>query len=147
MSMKRSGRVPYLAIILGAFVLALTLIVVLAGESPSTTGAKFMSALADGDVDKLTELSYLDSVSDEEMKKKWEYTTSVVGPRYVFQFSIEDSVLQSDDKAVVRMELTTDSDKNSAYADRFELELNKIKGEWKVSVAALDRAIYPGLPR
>ena len=106
-----------------------------------------MSALADGDVDKLTELSYLDSVSDEEMKKKWEYTTSVVGPRYVFQFSIEDSVLQSDDKAVVRMELTTDSDKNSAYADRFELELKKIKGEWKVSVAALDRAIYPGLPR
>ncbi|MCH7905565.1 MAG: hypothetical protein IH944_13500 [Armatimonadetes bacterium] len=147
MSMKRLGRVPYLTIILGAFVLALILIVVLAGESPSTTGAKFMAALSEGDVDVLVELSHMDGVTDDELREKWEYTTSVVGPHYVFQFSIEDSVRQSEDKAAVRMELIRNSDKNSAFPDRFELELRKIDDEWKVVVASLDREIYPGLPR
>lgn len=145
--MKRLGRVPYLTIILGAFVLALILIVVLAGESPSTTGAKFMAALSEGDVDVLVELSHMDGVTDDELREKWEYTTSVVGPHYVFQFSIEDSVRQSEDKAAVRMELIRNSDKNSAFPDRFELELRKIDDEWKVVVASLDREIYPGLPR
>ena len=136
-----------MSIILGAFVLALIFIVAVAGESPSTTGAKFMSALAEGDVDKLVELSFLDGSSDEELREKWEYTTKVVGPHYIFQFNIEDSNKQSDDKAVVRMELIRNYGSNTAYPDRFELELMKIGDKWKISVASLDRAIYPGLPR
>lgn len=147
MNTKRSGRISYLTIILGVFVLALIFIVAIAGESPSTTGAKFMSALAEGDVDKLMELSYLDGSTDDELREKWEYTTKVVGPHYIFQFNIEDSVKQSDDKAVVRMELIRNYGSSSAYPDRYELELRKIGDKWMISVASMDRAIYPGLPR
>src|SRR5690606_33095157 len=116
------------------------------GESASTVGVKFMEALADGDADRLTQLSVHPDMSAEELKEEWEYTTQVAGKHYLFKYAVLGEQMQSDDLATVRIQVVRNYSPG-AYEENFGLPMEKHDGKWKVVVNELSRQMYPGLPR
>lgn len=145
--MKRAGKVSLLTVL--ALVSALVVIVLLfmGGESPTSIASKFMVALAKGDVDTLTKMSYIDGKNEEQIKQAWDYTVNKVGPHYRFVFR-SISAVQIDPTLVnVKFEVVTDALSGSSYPEFFEIPLKKVDNDWKVDTAAIDRKMYPGLPR
>ncbi|MGV3614878.1 MAG: hypothetical protein ACO1SV_06045 [Fimbriimonas sp.] len=145
--MNQSGRVSLLGILgLLSFVLIAGLLF-LSRESLNSVGGRFMSALAKGDVDTLTEMSYLGKRSPEEIRKMWTFSTKTAGKYYNFRYRIT-SARQADQKSgTVTMMFVRDADSPSSYEEKRELPLVKVGEDWKVDVANITRDIYPGLPR
>lgn len=147
MKMQRSGRASPLLIVAVAFVVGLVVMVLTVGESPSSAAGRFMAALAEGDAEALTDLSYVPDVSREEMLAKWEYTTGVVAPYYSFEYEITGATRPSDDRAIVQMMFTRNAGMSASYREKYELELHTTDDGWKVDVFAISRTMFPGLPR
>ena len=147
MKMRRSGRASPLLIVTVAFVVGLVVMTLTVSESPSSVARRFMAALAVGDAETLTDLTYLEDATREEMLAKWEYTTGVVGPYFPFRYEIKGETRPSDDQAIVWMLYTANAGMSGSYPDRFELELHSTDDGWKINVFALSRKMYPGLPR
>ncbi|MCH8977879.1 MAG: hypothetical protein IH945_01375 [Armatimonadetes bacterium] len=147
MKMQRSGRASPILIVVVAFVVGLLVMVLTVGESPTSVASRFMAALAEGDAEALTDLSYLEDVPREEMLAKWEYTTGVVAPHFPFAYEIKGSSKPSDDKAIVWMMYTVNAGMSASYPARYELELHETDDGWKVDVFAISRTMFPGLPR
>ncbi|MCH7945513.1 MAG: hypothetical protein IIC73_05790 [Armatimonadetes bacterium] len=147
MKMQRSGRVSPVLIVAVAFVVGLIVMALTVGESPTSVVARFMAALAEGDAETLTDLSYLEDVSREEMLAKWEYTTGVVAPYFSFDYEIKGVSRPSDDQAIVWMMYTVNAGMRGSFDERFELELHSTDDGWKINVFAMSRQMFPGLPR
>jgi hypothetical protein len=145
--MRSNGKVSVTLIIVIAFVVGLGVMALSTGESPTFVGAKFMQALADGDAETLTDLSYAQDVPREEMLEQWTYATKVVSPYYVFTYEIKGESKPTKGTAIVWMMLTKNAASGAAYPERFELQLLDTEDGWKVDVFALSRDMYPGLPR
>lgn len=134
-------------IVIVAFVVGLVAMALSSSESPMLAGSNFMEALANGDVEALTELSYSDDVSKEEIAEKWNYTSHVVGPHFNFSYQITGETRQSDDTAVVTMMYAKNAGMASSYDEPYELPMHKVDGKWKVDIFSLPRNMFPGLPR
>ena len=147
MKMQRFGRVSPILIVTVAFVVGLVVMVLTVGESPSSVAGRFMAALAEGDAETLTDLSYLEGITREEMLAKWEYTTGVVGPYFPFAYEIKGESHPSDDQAIVWMMYTPNFGMSGSYDDRYELDLHRTDDGWKVDAFAISRDMFPGLPR
>src|SRR5579862_4130065 len=120
---RQSGRISIVAI---AGVLCLLLIGILlfsTGESPRTSAAEFMSALAKGDVDGLTKLSVVHQKGKDEIRKEWERSIRY-GRSYLFAWAIT-SVTEEKDNATVGIDLTVDPLKSGAYPEHKELTMVK----------------------
>lgn len=143
--MKIFGKVhPLVAAgILG--IIVLVVILVTGGESPQVRGSAFMSALARGDAAKLAELSYVEGISDEEMRAAWEESVER-GQYYRFMWRPTSLVNQSNDQAAMRMFIVRNPGP-SAYEENFQISLKKVDGKWKVLPQTLSREAYPFLPR
>lgn len=144
--MKRAGRAHWLTIagILSVFVVAGLFF--FGKDAATTTAADFMSALAKGDVETLTELSLFPGATKEELKEKWRYTVKEVGPHYFFAWNIVAVTRSDENNAAARMKVIRNLDRGG-YEENIQLPMVKENGEWKVDVRAINRALYPGLPR
>jgi hypothetical protein len=117
------------------------------GDSPQTSASQFMSALAEGDVKALTDRSFMDGESAESVMKKWEYATQVASPHYAFAWQAVGQQVNGPDSASVTIQLVRNADSPASYPDKYGIPLVKRDGKWLVDVRALDRKIYPNLPR
>lgn len=142
--MRLVGQIVMGAVVLGLVVLVFVLSA--AQGSPSAVSVKFMEALATGNVDKLTELSYVE-VPKEELRKKWEYALKVAGPTYRFIWTVEPAVQASDTTAAAKLNLTHKTYSAIPMDDKYEIPMVKHDGKWLVDVAGLNREIFPALPR
>lgn len=145
--MNQSGRVSLLGILgLASFVLIGALLF-LSRESLNSVGGRFMSALAKGDVDTLTKMSFLGKRTPEEIRNMWKFTVGTSGKYYNFRYRITSSRQADQNSGTVTMMFTKDADSPSAFEEKRELPLVKVNDDWKVDVANMSRDIYPGLPR
>lgn len=146
-SMRQSGRINVVALIGGfiALVFAAALSISFLKESPGTVTGKFLTALAKGDVDTLTNLTYGGTMSKEEVKKEWEFSLSV-SKYYRFRWSVVAESTADDKSASVRTQIARNLGPNS-YDENFGIPLVQDKGGWKVDVKGMSRSIFPSLPR
>jgi hypothetical protein len=141
---KRSGRISFVAV---AAVFAVGLLILLffsAGASPRTAAVEFMSALAQGDPDKLTDLTLIQDRTKEDIHKQWQDALKY-GKHYRFYWEI-GAIKTDGDTATARIDVTKTPTADS-YADKYELILKKVNGAWKVDVAQIARDMFPYLPQ
>jgi hypothetical protein len=142
-----AAKVSVTLIVIVAFVAGLTVISLTSGKTPTTTAAKFMGALEDGDYKTLASLSYAEGVSQKELESQWEYTMTVAAEHFVFSYNIKSETMPGKDQAVVRMDYTKDAGSGSSYPELFDLPMIKTEDGWKVLVYEMNREMFPGLPR
>lgn len=145
--MKRNGRANLLLIFAIAGIVAILGLLLFSKGTPSQAASEFMLALAKGDVPKLTELTYMDGDTPEEISKKWEYTTKTAGPHYQFVWKMTGETIADPQTASVKLQMLRNSRSSSAYEENFALPMLNKDGKWKVDVRAISRDLYPGLPR
>jgi hypothetical protein len=123
--MKLAGRVSVLAVlaIFAVIVGGAVIVLLTTGESPESAATSFLSALAKGDINELTNLSYMANQSPEEVKKKWDFAENVAGPYYRFAYRVTGS---------------NQADANDAV---------KVGDKWKVDVRSVNIELFPALPR
>jgi hypothetical protein len=117
------------------------------GDTPTTTAARFMKALADGDYKTLAKMSYDGEVPQEELERQWEYTMTVAAPHYQFSYEIKGETQPAKDSATVWMMFTKNVGSGGSYAERFDLPMIRTKDGWKVDALSMNREMFPGLPR
>lgn len=115
--------------------------------TPAAAGGEFMDALVRGDTATLTELSYMQKDTPEEIRKKWDYVFENVAKHYRFQWAPVNSKLLSDDRGTVVILVEKDFGTPGSYPQKFELPMVMENGEWKVDVRSISREMFPGLPR
>lgn len=145
--MNRSGKVHWMTLAGVAGVVAVLVIFFIGSESPSMAASRFMSALAKGDVSTLVDCSYYPEISKEELTKKWEYTTKVVGPYYMFRWKIANEKITGEKDAAVQLKVERAIDTGSSYEENYGLALVKSNNKWLVDVRSIPRPMFPGLPR
>lgn len=146
--MKLAGRVSILTLVVCAAVLVGGAIVLLltVGDSPETAAQEFLSALAKGDVDSLTKLSYMGDEKAEQVKSEWTFAVDA-GKYYRFAYQMLGSN-QSDPKdAAVQIKIIRNLGKPASYDENKELPMVKFGGQWLVDVRSMDNELYPALPR
>ncbi|MFI5385301.1 MAG: hypothetical protein ACHQ50_04185, partial [Fimbriimonadales bacterium] len=116
------------------------------GPTPRAAAAEFMSALTKGDVDKLTELSYVQNRTKDQIHQEWAEAVKY-SQSYIFFWDISSTQQTGATSAVVHVNLTPDPSSESAYVQPKPLQLVKVDGAWKVEVAEITRDMYPYLPR
>lgn len=143
----QSGRVNIVVIVAVAFLVMLGSLTMFSQERPSAVAANFMLSLANMDAEKLTDLSYAQGTSREELLKKWKYTTEVVARDFTFTYDIKGENPIDEDSSNVWMMYRIHAGMDGSFDERFELPMVKTKDGWKVDVYAISRDMFPGLPR
>jgi hypothetical protein len=146
---KKGGRISLvlilaiIAVLIGVSVMYATT----SGDSPESAGSKFMSALAKGDVDQLTDLSYVVNATPADIHQKWDFACHTAGPYYHFKWRANGAIIADQDTAALKIWYTKDANARGSYEDTFELPLIRVNGHWKVDVSSMDHSIYPAMPR
>lgn len=145
--MIRSGKASWVMVAGLAGVALVVGIFILGGDSPSSVAGKFMTALSLGNVDQLTELSYLPGEDKSKVSQQWDYAVNVSGKYYRFKFAIRSDRIISDTEAAVSISMWRNYFSGIAYDEKFELPMVKDHGKWLVDVRGINRELFPGLPR
>jgi hypothetical protein len=135
-------------IIIVAGVLGLLAVVFLLFSSTQTAAGaaqEFMEALATKDVDRLTELSYLEN-PDPPLRDQWDFCVNRGAKNFVFLWQFMGTERVSDDEQVVKIVLLVFRDFQGREGDVINVPLRRIDGEWKVVLGGLDRTFFPYLP-
>lgn len=132
------------AIVMG--VLAIGVLLFANQQDPRQVANRFMISLAKGDVNQLCELSYYQG-DPEDLKKQWTFATQTAGKHFLFTWQLKDEKVASPTEAAVQMDFTSNALSSGSYSENKELPMVKVDGKWKVDVTAIDRSIYPDLPR
>lgn len=143
---KQAGRAHWLIVAGITSVLLVVGLFLFARDSAAETATGFMTALSKGDVDKLVELSYFDRTSTDELRKKWDFAVHRAGPHYLFAWRVEN-VSQADSENAAAMMAVTRNIDQEGFEEKFQLPLVKKDGSWKVDVRAINRTLFPALPR
>jgi hypothetical protein len=143
----QSGRINIGLLIVVACFAILSLVFVFSQESLNTVASRFMSALSTGDVNALTESSYMGTESKEEVRKQWDYAVNDVAKYYRFTWRITGAMQQSEESGAVRLSVAKNADGPGAYEENFALPLIKVNGKWLIDVRNISRDMYPALPR
>ncbi len=146
MRMKRSGRTSIVVVITIVLVAAVVGLFLLAGESPTGVGVKFLTSLAKGDTKTLADLSYMEGNTPQQVEEKWKQTKDAT-KYWMFAFSVKNTTLQDSDSASLVLDWIKNASNPSAYGEEFELPMVKVDGKWKVDVRAISREMYPALPK
>ena len=129
-----------------AFVAILGLIL-FAGPSAGSAANDFMHALQAGDVDRLTELSYVPKEDGQKIRKQWEFCIHTATPYYNFLWHPSFVRQISDDEVVVKMKVVKNAENSSSYDEDYDLCMVKVDNKWKVDVYRLNGKFYPALPK
>jgi hypothetical protein len=116
-------------------------------EGLTPTANRFMDALAVGDIDKLTSLSYLGGKSEAQMRKEWQFATQVAGKHYNFMWHINSEQQDSPTAGSVKIIVQRNFGKPGTYDENFALPMVNVNGHWKVDPTGISNEMYPGLPR
>ncbi len=143
--MKQNGRVHWIGLAAMVGIVALIVLVLMSGTSATAVASTFMEALAKGNVQKLTDLTYQGQKSKDQIKKDWDFTVNQASPYYRFSYQVKEEHLQNDNEGTVRLDVFRNLGPSS-YAEHFELPMQKVDGKWKVRVEAINREMYPFLP-
>ncbi len=144
--MKQAGRAHWL-IVAGVASVVLVIGVFLFGkDSAGEAASGFMTALGSGNVDRLVELSYFDKSSKEDLRKQWDFAVHRAGPHYLFAWKLVN-VSESDANNAAATLAVTRNLGQEGFEEKFQLPLVRQDGEWKVDVRAINRTLYPALPR
>jgi len=127
-------------------VIAIPIILFLLGQSPEAAAKEFMAALAKGDVDKLTEMTYLPE-PESDIKSQWKHTFETSARNYVFGWQFGSTEKDGSDRAVVRVTITEFRGPETHGNDEANLPLIRKDGKWMVDMRSLSRSFFPGLPR
>jgi hypothetical protein len=145
--MKVRGRVNW--IVLAVLVLA-ALIVTLAlfgGEAPTTAANRFLLALGKGDVKTLADMSYFSPERPrQQVEADWRKTLTYAR-HFVFAWRVKSDRRPTPDRAIVALSFVKDAHKSGSYEENFILDMVKVGGKWKVDVQAINREMFPALPR
>jgi len=145
--MNRSGRVSLVGLFGLIVVIVAVGILFFGRESLTTVGGRFMGALAKGDVDTLTKMTYLGNKSQEDIRKQWDFACNKAAKYYNFRWKIVAAGQADEKSGSVRMQVVRSADNPSSYEENFQLPLIKVGDEWKVDVKGISREMYPALPR
>jgi hypothetical protein len=145
--MNRHGRINVLAIGVIVGLVLLSALFLLSRDGIAQVSARFMNALAQGNVDQLTQLTYLGDRKPEEIKAKWQYTVNDASKYYRFRWKIVLVSETGPDMGAARLQVIRNSDSMSSYEENFSLPLVRVDGVWKVDVANISRDMFPSLPR
>ena len=116
-------------------------------KSPGAYAADFMTALGNGDVNKLAELSIIGNDDLATRKKLWQESVDNA-KYYTFTWRITNETDLSDTEAAVTLQMRRNLQlKMGEDEEPYQLKLIKKDGEWKVLVDGMNREIYPYLPR
>lgn len=116
-------------------------------QSPEAVTQSFLVALADRDIDRLMELTYLETPS-KPLREQWEFCLNVAATDMPFAWTIGNSRKLNDDRAVVEVymvEFTVGGAKESD--EPFRIPLVRRDGRWQVDLLGVPRSFFPGLPR
>ena len=147
--MKKAGRTSLvlIAVVVAVLIGGVVLLLMLSGEAPETVAGKWLAALAKGDVDTLTDLSYFGNRPESYVRDQWQFATHTANPYYRFRYQVEGSRPINNESAAVHIEMMPDSNKPNPIPLPYDLGMVKVNGRWKVDVRTINRAIYPALPR
>ncbi len=106
-----------------------------------------MVALQSHNIDQLSKMSMMSGLTDEQIRKKWDFTLNQAEKYYVFFYHIEGGSQSSDTTGSVKVRMIHDADKPGSYDELCELPMVKVKDAWKVDVRGMSRDFMPGLPR
>lgn len=144
---RQSGRINFIAILAVVGALLIVAVLFMGKQSPSEAGARFMSALAKGDAATLTDMTYMGDTPKSEIRKKWDFATGDVSKYYRFAWKIMGTSEPNDHEAAVRLQVLRNLDSGGSYEENFQLPMLKQNGQWLVDVKAINREMYPALPR
>jgi len=145
MSLK-SGKVHWLYIVVPIGLVVVILLAFTGGESPTAAAGKFMNAWALGDVDTMVKKSFVEGLSDEELRAQYTKMTTKYCPYFRFDWVFTGQTLPKPDLANVSMKYIPERDSPNTYERNLGLALEKKDGVWKVDAGAIDRELVPGLP-
>lgn len=145
--MNRRGRISLLGIVGLLCALVVVSILFLGRESLTTVGNRFMAALGKGDLDTLTNMTFMGNASPEEIRKQWDFTVNTAGRYYNFQYRIVSASQANERTGSVRMQVRRNSTGPSTYEENYQLPLVKVGDQWKVDVRGISRELYPALPQ
>lgn len=143
---RQGGRVSFVGLlaVVGAVIIGALLL--FTKEGPAVNGGRFMDALARGDVQKLTELTYLGKKAPDAIRSDWELTTRI-GKHYIFRWRIVDAKESGPTTGALRVMVERNLLSGGSYEEAFGLPMVKENGKWLVDVAGINREMYPALPR
>lgn len=145
--MRTAGRGNWILISLVSITLVIVGLVAFSGESATAASDRFLVALAKGDAETLTDMSYFTPERPrEEVLKEWKKTLDIAR-YYRFAWMTKSSSSPGPGRAAVKLEFTRDATQGSAYSEGFSIDLVQVKGKWLVDVRSLSREMYPALPR
>ena len=81
------------------------------------------------------------------MHKQWDFAIHTAGKHYVFFWRITADQLADENSGSVKLQVTRNASQPGAFEEAYALPLTKINGDWKVDVSAINREMFPGLPR
>lgn len=146
MRMKRSGRVSLILIVAAAIVVGIVALFLMAGDAPSGVAGRFLTALARGDTKTLTELSYMEGLTDQQIEAKWKETHES-SKYWMFAYAIKDVKDQDANNATVTLTWLKDASGTAPSEEKAELPMVRKDGKWKVDVRGMSRGMYPFLPQ
>jgi hypothetical protein len=145
--MRTAGRVNI--VLVGAIVAIVMIgsVLFMGRQSINAVASKFMSALATHDVNTLTDMTFLNGRSKEEVRKQWDFAVNDAGKHYVFAWRITSSKEADPKTASVTLQVLRNAMSQTSYEEKFDLPLVKEDGNWKVDVSAISRDLFPALPQ
>jgi hypothetical protein len=145
--MVRSGKTNVIVVVVAASLLTFAALSMFGGERPIGVAADFLDALVKKDWKTLARLSDAPGYTEEELQIEWKRSTEEAGKYFKFIYQIQSENYPTEQSAVVVVSFTPEAGTEIAYERKLEVPMKKIDGKWKVEVLALNRDIYPGLPR
>ncbi|MBA3725209.1 MAG: hypothetical protein H0W86_01850 [Armatimonadetes bacterium] len=146
-TLQRGSARMNLIVVLGiAGLAAILLLLTLTQQSPQEATNEFMEALATKNVNRLAEMSYLESPRTP-LKEQWDVAVNERAKNFVFIWHFESSRQPSPEEAVVRLTLVEFRGPEPKDSEPYEIPLLKRDGQWKVDLASLTRKFFPALPR
>lgn len=151
-SNRQSGKINILALASIAIVGMIAASLVFAKEDPASVGVQFMDALSKQNVDKLTELSYIDktdpaSVEEEKkrLREQWDFCVNKAGKHYMFLWNVTGATTTSTGQASVVVMMNKGGP--NGYDEKYQLPMEKANDKWKVDVRSMSKTMFPALPQ
>lgn len=126
-------------------VIAVVVMFFFAGESASSAGTRFMSALKARDAKTLADMSMVEGMSHDQVEAAWKKCLDDT-TYYNFLYSIRGADTPKEGEALVRLGVTRNPG-FASYEENFTLKMVRKPDGWKVDVTTINRDFYPFMPR
>lgn len=147
MNRNASGRVS-IPLLIAVVCLVVTGLVIANArtEDEVKAGKEWLYAFGEGNLDRITELSFMDGLTPEQKRAEWKKTLDRA-KYYTYVWNVKRSVKTTDTEATITLGFWRNATKGGSYEEKYELPLRKVDGKWLVDVRGISRSMFPALPR